>query len=245
MHFGTLMASAQSDLIAEFDATMTNIPLISGYSPSRWRQAIDAVLLKKQGLYLVEKLRTIVLFEPDFNWLNKLLGWTMMKFAEDHDQLAPEQYGSRKYHKAIDQVVNKILTFDLLRQLRWPGAVCSNDAKSCYDRIVHAVASLCMQRNRISEPAIVCMFTTIQQLEHTIRTAYGDSAHKYKGRLWAVPLQGVMQGNGAGPAIWAIISSPVLDMLRKAGFGTFFKTSVTGEDVKFVGYSFVDDTDLV
>ena len=105
MHFGTLMAGAQSDLIAEFDATMTNIPLISGYSPSRWRQAIDTVLLKKQGLYLVEKLRTIVLFEPDFNWLNKLLGWTMMNFAENHGQLAPEQYGSRKYHKAIDQVV--------------------------------------------------------------------------------------------------------------------------------------------
>ena len=52
MHFGTLMAGAKSDLIAEFDATMTNIPLVSGYSPARWRKAIDAVLLKKQGLYL-------------------------------------------------------------------------------------------------------------------------------------------------------------------------------------------------
>ena len=34
-------------------------------------------------------------------------------------------------------------------------------------------------------------------------------------------------------------------MLRNAGFRTFFKTSVTGDDVRFVGYSFVDDTDLV
>ena len=77
MHFGSLMAGAQSDLIAEFDATMTNIPLISGYSPERWRQAIDAILLKKQGLYLVEKLRTIVLFEPDFNWLNTTICATL------------------------------------------------------------------------------------------------------------------------------------------------------------------------
>ena len=54
-----------------------------------------------------------------------------------------------------------------------------------------------------------------------------------------------MQGNGAGPAVWAVVSSPVLDMLRSEGFGTFFKTSITGEDVRFVGYSFVDDTNLV
>ena len=126
MHFGSLMAGAQHDLVAELDATMTNIPLISGYSPTRWRKAIDAMLLKKQGLYLLNKLRTIVLFEPDFNWMNKMLGWSMMTFAESQHQLAPEQYGSRKYHKAIDQVVNKILTFDILRQLRWPGALCSN-----------------------------------------------------------------------------------------------------------------------
>lgn len=89
----------------------------------------------------------------------------MMTFAEQHGQLAPRQYGSRKYHKAIVQVVNKILTFHLLRQLRWPSAVCSNDSKSCYGHIVHAVASLCMQQNCITELAIVCMFTTIQQLD--------------------------------------------------------------------------------
>lgn len=59
------------------------------------------------------------------------------------------------------------------------------------------------------------------------------------------PLQGVMQGNGAGPAIWVIVSSPVLGMLQSKDFGTFFKTTITGKEVRFVGYSFVDDTDLV
>lgn len=54
-----------------------------------------------------------------------------------------------------------------------------------------------------------------------------------------------MQGNGAGPAILAVVSSPVLDILLSEGFGTFFQTSITGEDVLFVGGSFVDDTDLV
>lgn len=80
---------------------MTNIPMVTGYSPSRWRTAIDAMLLKKAGNYQVTALRTIVLLEADYNWMNKFPGRKMMKFAEQHKQLAPEQYGSRKFHKAI------------------------------------------------------------------------------------------------------------------------------------------------
>jgi hypothetical protein len=40
-------------------------PLQTGYSPLRWRVAIDALLLKKAGVNLVEKLRKIVLFRDD------------------------------------------------------------------------------------------------------------------------------------------------------------------------------------
>ena len=35
---------------------------------------------------------------------------------------------------------------DLLRQKRQAGTLCSNNAKSCYDQIVHSVATLSMRR---------------------------------------------------------------------------------------------------
>ena len=53
------------------------------------------------------------------------------------------------------------------------------------------------------------------------------------------------QGNGAGPQIWAVVSTPVLNMLREEGYGAFFEASISGERLTFVGYAFVDDTDLV
>jgi hypothetical protein len=37
----------------------------------------------------------------------------MMKVAEATNSLAPEQYGSRRQHKAIDLAVNEALTFDI------------------------------------------------------------------------------------------------------------------------------------
>jgi hypothetical protein len=96
--------------------------------------------LKKSGIMELSSLRTICLFPVDCNYAFKHIGRSMMKMAEASSTLAPEQYGSRKGHKAIDLAVNKTLIYDLLRQLKRPGAICSNDARSCYDLIGHTQA---------------------------------------------------------------------------------------------------------
>ncbi len=146
----------------------------------------------------------------------------MMYTAEQLQVVAKERYGSRKNKAAIEQCLNKRLTFDLARQLKRPLAMCSNDAKSCYDRIVHSVASLCMRRMGVEEPPIVCMFTTIQNLHHSIRTVYGDSALTFTGQLWTVPIQGVGQGNGAGPQIGAASVPPSSISYGTKGIGPTF-----------------------
>jgi hypothetical protein len=201
-------------------------------------------LLKKPGNYRVTEMRTIILYEADFNQNNKLLGRSMMSHAEHLQQLAPEQYGSRKSLSAIEQGLNKRFSFDIMRQQRIPGGLCVNDAKSCYDRIVHCVASIAMRRLGVPEAPIRSMFEAIQRMRHHVRTAFGDSVLTFGGRDTDTPVHGVGQGNGAGPAIWAAVSSPVIEVMRTHGFGTEFVSALSGALVKFVGYAFVDDTDL-
>ena len=87
------------------------------------------MLEKKPGNFRVDKLRTILLYEADFNQNNKLLGRNMMRFGEEYNVLAPEQFGSRKHKEASDHGLNKVLTFDIIRQRKVPAAMCSNDAK--------------------------------------------------------------------------------------------------------------------
>ena len=130
--------------------------------------------------------------------------------------------------------------YDIIRQKKHPGAWCSNDAKSCYDRIVHSVASLAMQRVGAPVEPIICMFTTIQNLQHWIRTVYGDSEINFSGALYAVPFQGIGQGNGASPQIWAVVSTPIFDMLRGMGYGAYLKAAISGERLQFVGFAIVD-----
>jgi hypothetical protein len=124
-------------------------------------------------------------------------------------------------------------------------AMCSNYVKSCYDRIVHSISSIIMQHHNVPESACICAFTALQNLHHTVGIIYGDSKSVYGGTLWAVPYSGIGQGNGAGPAIWAVVSTPVLKMMKDEGFRFMYKTIIEGKQLHFMVYSFVDDTDII
>jgi hypothetical protein len=102
-----------------------------------------------------------------------------------------------------------------------------------------------MQRNGVPHPVVDCLFTTLQNAKHQVRTGYGDSKTSYGGIKGNLPRHGIGQGNGVGPATWAVLSTPVLNMLRKKGFGCEFISPISQEYNSFAGYAFVDDTDVI
>ena len=104
---------------------------------------------------------------------------------------------------------------------------------------------LAYRRLGIEIPPVQCMLQTIQHMKHHIRTAYGDSEIALDGTGQVIPFQGILQGNGAAPTTWVIISTPILNMLRAAGNGGHFVEAISGDTSNSVGYAFVDDTDLL
>jgi hypothetical protein len=87
------------------------------------------------------------------------------------------------------------------------------------------------------------MLGMLQAIHHYIRTSYSDSASNYSSIR--IPLQGVLQYNGAGPAIWLVVSIPIINMIKAKGFGLRCYTHITKEEFHFSCYTFVDDTDLI
>ena len=246
IHFGHHLACTKHYGNATFEAKMCSLPYQKGFSPQRYQTSINAMLLKKAGRTDVDSLRTIVLLEPDFNFMNKKLGRDVMFQAEKHHLIAPEQFGSRKKHSSIDQVLIKTLYYDTLRIKKQDGFLCSNDAKACYDRITHSIASLALQRVGLPPGPIISMFQSLQNMRHHIRTGYGVSTSSYgKSLQQGKPVQGSGQGNGASPSIWVLMSTPLLNMMRKENYGAHFISPLSKEKTHFVGCSFVDDTDLV
>jgi hypothetical protein len=80
---------------------------------------------------------------------------------------------------------------------------------------------------------------------HKVRTGFGDSKAHYGGKVWLVPIHGIGKGNGADPAIWAVVSTPLLNVLREKGLGGEIICPISCEYFRFVGYAFVDNTDII
>jgi len=78
------------------------------------------------------------------------------------------------------------------------------------------------------------MFTTLQNLQHHVWTLYGDSTMWVGTKIWAVPVAGISQGNEAGPQIWVVVSTPILNLLRQEGYGATFQALVSRDLIQFI-----------
>ena len=245
LHYGTFKAIRWCRPAAELHAIMARIPMKTGYTPKRWTQSTDSMLPKKKGEWRPHKLRLTSLLMPDFNHNNKILGRAAMRWAEKKKKLAPEQYGSRKNLSAEKHALNKRLMLDAMRIEKRPGVVCANDAKACYDRILHFAAYISLRRIGMKKETVISMIEPIRKMEHRVRTAYGDANTTYGGDNWDIDPSGICQGNGAGPAIWAIVSSPLFDCLRSKGYGAKLYSAISKTYLHIAGFAFVDDADTV
>ena len=54
-----------------------------------------------------------------------------------------------------------------------------NDAKGCYDRIVHTVAILVLMSFGLNHTVAQILFQVLQTAEHNIKTGYGVSQTGY------------------------------------------------------------------
>ena len=124
---------------------MANIPYRIRYSVARWKKLIDALIIKDINNYIVNRLRPIPLKETDQNEKSKRIAKDAMLSAEMINLIANEQYGSRLYRAVILLATNKRLIYDYSCQMKRPIEVCSNNTRSCYDRIVHVAAFLSMR----------------------------------------------------------------------------------------------------
>jgi hypothetical protein len=53
-----------------------------------------------------------------------------------------------------------------------------------------------------------------------------------------------LEGNGAGPGIWLLVSIPINNMFKTASFGFRVCTAILGYKFAFVCYTFMDNSDV-
>jgi exonuclease III len=245
LHFGQYKAHAQEVDLAALDASMRSVAYTTGYSFRRWKKGLDVQLLKRTNDHRASQLRTILLMEPDHNMNNKVIGRDAMFAGERLHIHARDNYGGRRGLRAAEVSMNQLLTYNSIWARRGRAVVMSNDAKGCYDRIVHTVVNLALQRLGVPKPALQSMLETIQEMEHHIRTAFGDSEGFYGNDPSKPPQQGILQGSGSGPAGWSAIAAVIVKAMKDEGFGYKVWSLIRQRAITLVCFAFVDDTDLL
>ena len=247
--FSHYMAGAHHPVIAEVDAALRSAPLEVGFMVDKWECITDAALPKQVDEIRAALMRFIGLMVPPFNINNKDMSRRIMSRGEELAILARAQGGSRKRRKASLMAFTWTIFQDILRQKKRAGYFCSNDATQCYDRIAHNVGMLSVRRIGVPWSALRSMFGTLQNAVHYVKTGYGVSTRTLrregKNETGRQPLQGAVQGNGAGPTIWVSISTVLLDILETEGHGAFFRGAMTLLLMMMLALTFVDDCDLL
>jgi len=88
------------------------------------------------------------------------------------------------------------------------------------------------------------MIKMIHRMQHHICTVFGN-LHQATGRnTWNTPIAGIRQGNGVGPPILAVVSSPMFNIMRQDGFYVLLIGAISQQQRKISGFAFMDDMDL-
>ena len=137
--------------------------------------------MKKANCFAPDKQRTIHLLEASFSMGAKIIFSRRMMTESLMNGLIPEEQYAKKGSKSIDAATFKVLMFDYMRLKRRNGIVFSNDLMNCYDRMHHTALGFALRYLGAPSRAVQCVSTTIQEMRHHIRTAYGDSLTYYGG----------------------------------------------------------------
>ena len=118
-----------------------------------------------------------------------------------------------------------------------------NNAKGCFNCIQHTFAVLVLMYYGVKWSVATTLFNVLQKAKHKIKTGYGVSDPVYGDEETAI--SGISQGNGLGPTLWALISSITFKMCKARGHGKNMTIAILKQEISFMGFAFVDDTDLV
>ena len=201
------------------------------------------MLPKDPGMPKVERLRVIQLLQADYNFVLRIIwGRRLVWNAQKYGIYMPAQR-AQPGNLCIAAALNKVLSYDLMRQTKKLAASFDNDAKGCYDNIVPPQAMVNCRRLGLPKPAAKILTTILNNTVYRIRTGHGISARTYQTNALRRIL-GTGQGSCASPSIWVSVLDPILWSIA-VKYSCFQLDTPAGSKISRIGDAYVDDTSLM
>jgi hypothetical protein len=191
--------------------------------------------------YKFHMLRIIHLYEADFNFILGIKWRQLLHHADQLQLVHGGQYGDRPGREANTLTFIEELKTDICYASRRPLINFENDAASCYDRIITALASLTARAHGQNRDVCFVHAATLQAAKFRLKTAMGVSEEFYQ-HCHAHPIYGTGQGSRNFPVIWVFISSILFKCHEKYAKGAVFESPDRTVTIRFYMVGFVDDS---
>jgi len=223
---------------------MMQLAVMHTHTYDRWKTIWTLLLEKEAGNPQIDRLRTIHLYEADYNLLLKWFSSQgFILHSEKAQRINDSQGGGRPGRSAIDLAITKVLSYEIAETLRLRVIIVDNDAKACFDRMLEAPNNLaCLQHG--ADPQYVKLHAQTQrELRYHLKHKYGISKG-FNTHSDTQPWYGMGQGAGDASNRWVIGSDSMADTYQATAHGWTIKSPVPTESVKFTLKAFIDDVNL-
>jgi len=145
------------------------------------------------------------------NWLLRFLWGRKLNHHAQRSGVYNENQFASPGKLCCSAILNKVIFFDLIRQMRQYGALMDNDATAAFDRILPALSVVTCRQLGMPKQAQWFFFRVLRQMVYSVTTAHGQSVQTYAANANpAAPGQGVIQGGGASYPNFASQQHPVI-----------------------------------
>jgi len=223
---------------------MMQLAVTHTHTYDRWKTIWTLLLEKEAGNPKIDRLRTIHLYEADYNLLLKWFSSQgFILHSEQAQRINDSQGGGCPGRSAIDLAITKVLSYEIAETLRLQVIIVDNDAKACFDRMLEAPNNLaCLQHG--ADPQYIKLHAQTQrELRYHLKHKYGISKG-FNTHSETQPWHGMGQGAGDASNRWVIGSDSMADAYQAKAHGWTIKSPVSTESVKFTLKAFIDDVNL-
>jgi hypothetical protein len=227
--------------IAAYTLSIVNYCIRHGHVLDRWKTIANVMIFKDPGNFKIHRLRVIHIYEADFNLLLAVKWRQLMKAADESGHLHDGQFGGRPGYEAQFLTLLEELKYDIAYASRRSLFQFDNDAMSCYDRIILALASIISRKYGQHRQVVLVHAKTLEEARYRLRMALNLSATEYS-HCMQFPLYGSGQGSGNSPCIWMCISSTLFEVHSTQAHGATFVSPDGTRSIRITMVGFVDDT---
>ena len=175
VHFGHLMTAATNDYLTTLCVQKLNCALVTGKSLPRRGRSLVVLLDKDCGSIMFEKLRAIILFEADFNWIQKVVYSKHMNRMIKRHNLMPEDLCAQSGKHGNEGSMLKLLHCNIKSPMHAPHAAVSADLKNAFDSAQQAVACMSVRSMGVSARIATLFLLSFRTVSFHLSTSYGIS----------------------------------------------------------------------